>query len=221
MIARRGEVHGLAGGDTGLLVLTNDTWNRVMGAIGGVLVAPRRDLDPLSVELPGDPRVALVGVLLAIPHPRLTTLEYVLPAALLELVAGGLRGVLGHPVLLASLPAAPPIPPGPVSDPAWGQIYYGPPHLGESKRYVVVSHDLHNRTTGRPIVVRTTSQPKRAHRSFPAIEGGAARACCGDATSLAERHLRCHPGDHRPRPASLSLADMVAVARGMAETHGL
>jgi hypothetical protein len=86
---------------------------------------------------------------------------------------------------------------------------------------VVVSHDLHNRTTGRPIVVRTTSRAKREHRSFPAIEGGAARACCGDAAALAERHLRCRPGDHRPIPASMSLTDMQAIARGMAQTHGL
>jgi mRNA-degrading endonuclease toxin of MazEF toxin-antitoxin module len=219
--ARRGEVHGLAGGETGLLVLTNDTWNRVMGSVGGVLVAPHGDLDPLSVELPGDRRVALVGVLLTIPHARLTTLEYVVPSAQLEHVAGGLRSVLGHPVLLSSPPAAPPIPAGPVTYPAWGQIHYGPPHRGESKRYVVVSHDLHNRTTGRPIVVRTTSQAKRDHRSFPTIEGGTARACCGDAAALAERHLRCRPGDARPIPASLSLTDMVAVARGMSQTHGL
>jgi hypothetical protein len=119
------------------------------------------------------------------------------------------------------VPAAPPTPPGPVTYPAWSQIYYGPPYQGQNKRYVVVSHDLHNRTTGRPIVVRTTSQPKRDHPSFPAIEGGSARACCGDAVALAERDLRCRPGDHRPVPASLSLTDMVAIARGMAETHGL
>jgi hypothetical protein len=218
---RRGEVHGLAGRDTGILVLTDDTWNRVMGSVGGVLVAPRGDLDPLSVGLPGDPRVALIGVLLAIPRRLLTTLEYVAGAAQMDLVAAGLRSLLGHPGLLASPPAAPPIPPGPVAHSAWGQIYYGPPYGGERKRYVVVSHDLHNRTTGRPVVVRTTSQPRRDHRTFPTIEGGAARACCGDAATIAERTLRCRPGDHRPVPASLSLTDMVAVARGMAETHGL
>jgi hypothetical protein len=219
--ARRGDVHGLAGPDTGILVLTDDTWNRVMGSVGGVLVAPRGNIDPLSVELPGDRRVALIAVLLAIPRRLLTTLEYVAGAAQMELVAAGLRRLLGHPGLLASPPAGPPIPPGPVTYPAWGQIYYGPPYRGESKRYVVVSHDLHNRATGRPVIVRTTSQPKRDHRSFPAIEGGAARACCGDAATIAEGELRCRPGDHRPVPGSLSLTDMVAVARGMAKTHGL
>jgi mRNA-degrading endonuclease toxin of MazEF toxin-antitoxin module len=216
---RRGEVHRLAGRQAGILVLTNDTWNRLMGSVGGVLVAAAGS-DPLAVALPGFGGVALCAVLLAIPLRLLGRLEHVAAAAELTEIAEAVRGLLGHPGLLSSPPEAPPRPPGPVTYPAWGQVYYGPPIGGESKRYVVVSHDLHNRSTGRPAVVRTTSRHKRDHRSFPAIRAGA-RACCGDAATVAERDLRCRPGDGRPEPPSLTLLDMVAIAHGMAETHGI
>jgi hypothetical protein len=190
-----------------------------MRSVGGVLVAAVGS-DPLAVPLRGHSGAALCGILLAVPRTGLATLEHVADGSELETVARALRGLLGHQGLLSAQPVAPPRPPGPVSYPAWGEVYYGPPVGGQSKRYVVVSHDLHNQATGRPVVVRTTSRQKRNHRSFPAIAAGA-RACCGDAATVAERDIRWRPGDGRPDPRSLQLADMVAIAQGMAETHGI
>jgi len=105
--------------------------------------------------------------------------------------------------------------------PRWGEVYYAGPRVGvegQVKRYVVVSDDRWNATQVSAIAVRTTTQNKRWGDAFPLIEGGGARACCGDATVLPHNLFDLR---NRPRPAYLSLDDMASVARGLRDVFDL
>jgi hypothetical protein len=119
-------------------------------------------------------------------------------------------------------PTAPHSPGGPITYPRWGDEYWvgglDQETGGQTKRYVVVSHDFHNAVPARPVIVRTTSQPKRNALEFPAIEDGSCHACCGD--------VRSHPSEdfdlrRRPTPDALSIDDMRRVAYGLASVLDL
>lgn len=223
-VVRRGTVHRLAGGSAGLygvLVLTNDVWNRRMGTVGVVPIRPAAGPGSLWEPVFADQPVlqARVEFLAALPSSRLLEPRFVLPVDDLGRVADALGDLLALPGLCA-VPPVPPSPvPGPTAYPRWGEIYYvGPPISGQVKRHLVVSRDEWNATTPSAVVVRTTSQPKRWGSAFPPIEGGAARACCGDATNLGRAHVDMVG---RPSPPALDLADMARVARGVADVFEL
>jgi mRNA-degrading endonuclease toxin of MazEF toxin-antitoxin module len=216
---RRGTVYRLAGGSAelyGALVLSNDVWNRRMSTVGVVPVrAPSASNAPWEPRFSERPRLcARVGYLASLPAERLLEARFVLSSDQLELVGDALADLLVLPELCETPPALPAPVPG-----RWGEIYYaGPPIGGQVKRFVVVSRDRWNARSGSAIVVRTTSQPKSWGTAFPAIESGAARACCGDAAAVPRARFDL---TRRPRPAALDLEDMARVARGLADVFDL
>lgn len=193
-----------------------------MSSVGGVLVAATGEADPFPVSLGlAGGALALPTLALSLPLANLGEAFYRSTADELRAVEVSLSAVLSLTHLTQSPPHPPMGAPGAIHGPAWGQIYYGPAFDGENKRYVVVSHDLHNIKTERVLAVRTTSQTKSDSASFPRIEGGKAQACCGNLTYLNASHLNWQPGQGRPHPSSLVIDDMVAIARGLKQTHGL
>lgn len=108
-------------------------------------------------------------------------------------------------------------PAGPIDFPRWGDIYWatGFETGGQDKRYVVVSHDHHNKATRRPFLVRTTTAPKRNVQDFPVVQDGAAHSCPGELRTAGEESVSLA---RRPTPDHLVLADMVATAYGIAST---
>jgi len=105
--------------------------------------------------------------------------------------------------------------------PVWGDIYLADPLIGqERKRYVVVSPNAWNSVAPTATIVRTTTATKHDHVAFPPVQRGKAHACCGEATSVPRNALRLASRD-RPIPSTLTLGDMVSIARGIATTHQL
>jgi len=200
-------------------VLTNDVWNRFMGGVGGCPVAKASETDPFPVLLDGGPWRALPSWLIQLAPEDLGGDLYVASSSEMRAIEETLHKFLGASDVLGDLPRSPSTPAGPTAYPRWGQIYYGPPAGGEPKRYVVVSTDSFNSSLGRSLVVRTTSRAKRDTKSFPAIQRGAARACCGDIMVLNNEELAHGPRSRRPHPNRLSLDDMVSIASGLGQTH--
>jgi mRNA-degrading endonuclease toxin of MazEF toxin-antitoxin module len=210
------------------LVLTNDDWNAHMSA---VVAVPLTTLDGNSRQLPhtvpvdsaiglepSEPRyVAVVPWLAALPKEDLGPLFVQAGSKLIEQVEQSLIDLLDLRVVLGR-PPAPSAPVGTASQvPRWAEIYYGPPQgvPAQHKRYVVVSNNGWNASAMRSVLcVRTTTSAKRSGDAFPAIEAGQARACCGELRALSKRLLDLRS---RPRPPSLSLDDMRAVAQGVAD----
>ena len=224
----RGTLHGFDVPGTaalGAVVITNDRWNAAMSQVtvlpfvaaarpedhgyvlgyrSGVISAAR----PLAVIAPPDPRSALGPPIASLSAGELDPLEELL-CRFLQL-----------PTLLAGVPA----PSRPVGDastyPVWGDVYRGPVLGGERKRFVVVSPNEWNRTSGLAAGVRTTTQLKIDDTWFPPILDGKSRACCGDATTLPHTQWRLARRD-RPTPFTTSTKDMIAIARGLADLFDL
>ena len=223
-LALRGTVYRFAGGSPdlyGALVLTNDVWNRRMATVGVAPVRATASADSLwEPVFSREPDLqARVGFLAAQPKERLLESRFVLAPDQLARVGSALADLLASPDLTATPPSPPKSVPGPADYPRWAEVYCaGPPIAGQVKRYVVVSRDQWNGATASAVAVRTTSQPKAWGVAFPAIEGGAARACCGDATAIPGRRFDL---TNRPFPPSLDLEDMARVARGLADVFDL
>lgn len=224
----RGTLHSLTtpGGRTlGAVVISNDRWNAAMSQVTVLpmlrsvdaeeqaYALPYRDAAistarPLSVLAPGESGSPLGPPILSIGTSELASLEE------------RLCQFLQLPALLAGVPA----PSRPVGElgayPVWGDIYRGSVLAGERKRFVVVSPNEWNRSSGLAVGVRTTSQLKIDDIWFPTILGGIARACCGDATTLGLPEWRLARRD-RPTPFTTSTKDMVAIARGLADLYEL
>jgi mRNA-degrading endonuclease toxin of MazEF toxin-antitoxin module len=224
----RGTLHGFDVPGTavlGAVVITNDRWNAAMSQVtvlpfaatarpgeqgyvvgyrSGVISAAR----PLAVIAPPDPRSALGPPIASLSAADLDPLEELL-CRFLQL-----------PALLAGVPA-PSRPIGEASTyPVWGDIYRGPVLGGERKRFIVVSPNEWNRTSGLAVGVRTTTQLKIDDVWFPAILDGKSRACCGDATTFSHSQWRLSRRD-RPAPFTTATKDMVAIARGLADLYEL
>jgi len=221
---RRGSTYkpppGLGADTDSLLVVTNDDWNRVMGDVGVIPLKPLLDPNSLRPRVCDWPALmALCGHLVTIDPEALGPETRQLSDDEMSRVDGGLAELLGLPFTCQTPPVLPPSPAGKATYPRWGEIFYVGPAVGEVfKRYVVVSNDYWNAAAGSAVVVRTTTQLKRVGRSFPAIEDGAACACCGDATTFIHADFDL---THRPTPARLSLDDMAKVSWGLVETHSL
>lgn len=190
-----------------------------MGGVGGCPVAQHSETDPFPVVLDAGPWRALPSWLMQLAPEDLGDDCYVATASEMRATEKDLNNFLAAADVLGEPPRSPGTPPGPTAYPRWGQIYYGPPAGGERKRYVVVSTDSFNSSLGRSLVVRTTSQAKRDSRSFPAIQRGTARACCGDIMVVDNEQLAYGPRTRRPEPNRLSITDMASIVLGLRETH--
>jgi len=209
---------------SGLVVLTNDRWNQTMLRVGVVpvrtAVAPF-DI-PYSVALPGGTHV--VASRLVAPHVEgglLGLVEGALDATTLAAVEDRLCAFLQIPELLRPAPRPAP----PLGDAtryaAWSEVHRAGPEVdGERKRRIVVSPNPWNAVSGMATFVRTTTSFAGHGDEFPQVQGGAGHACCGDATTFELRAVLLQRRD-RPVPHSTTLHDMVAIARGLAVTHGL
>lgn len=199
-----------------MLLLSNDAWISRMSGVAAVIVR--------SAGQPQAPRgVALPGIGWADPHWLVHVKKAALDRALAVAAAASISQIEDDLVELLALsdlhstPSDAPVSPaGTIGYPRWGDIYWvgGFATGGQTKRYVVASHDHYNASAGaRPFLVRTTSQPKRNAQEFPSIQDGVARACCGD---IQTSSVGAVEQARRPSPRSLSLLDMQAVARGLA-----
>ncbi len=230
----RGTVHeyaGAEGGGVGLVIVTNDLWNSRMSQVGVALV--RSDI--LPVEAPyairlSDGRLATAARVLSLRTPEAATAQMpcvigpaqgALSADEVAQLEDALVRFLQLPLLLGPAPR----PRRPVGDasayPNWGDLYYARERIeGERKRFIVVSPNEWNSASGLVSAVRTTSQQKGDVPQFPKIQGGKIHACCGDVASFVSGELLLRRQE-RPTPSTCTLAEMVAIARGIVITHGL
>lgn len=203
-------VSGQAETAVGLLVVSNNTNNKVRGEVTGVPV--------LREPPPRLPTVAIEKVHVAFTAlRRLPTAELTGGMTLptpehLEPVWENLADALLLPELLSESPHWPPD--GPAGDyPRWGKIYYAEPPLGgQTKRWLVVSHDVHNHATARALCVRTTSNTSLQSFETPPIQRGLALAVCPDVI------MKPHERFDLESPESLEQLEreeMVVVARAL------
>ncbi len=194
----------------GLLVVSNNTSNRVRREVTGVpvLMDSLDDRPTVAMEL----RYAATGELRRLPTAQLVR-EVVVPSSeTLEPVWEAIADLLLLPELSSETPRWPPA--GPAGDyPKWGRIYHAEPPLGgQTKRWLVVSHDLHNQATGRVVCVRTTSNTSLETFESPCIQRGFALAVAPDVQVKGADAFDLESGD------SLEQADrdeMVVVARAL------
>lgn len=225
MAVQRGVVYDYQGRSPrnfGLLVLTGDLWNEGMIEVGAVPLTTPEEEGPSAPVLMTSPRLrAWAGRLLMVEQQRLTAALFKLSDDNLALVEDALCQILSLADLCSEAPGQPQTPPGRIDYPRWSEIYYSKLRIGnEHKRYVVVSNDHWNKATQAAIVVRTTTQPSRHAPGFPWIQGGRAKACCGNAAAVPANALQMR-ATARPQPSSLPFRDMVTIAREIAVTHQL
>ena len=213
-------------GTAAFVVITNDRWNQSMLQVGVLPVRTSVEPfdEPYTVALTGG-RAVVASRLGATDEgagsPLLGSVVTALSPSELAAVEDRLCEFLQILPLLAPAPRVSP-PLGEAGKyPVWGQIYRaGPSVAGERKRRVVVSPNAWNAISGMATFVRTTTSFERHGPEFPQIQGGAARACCGDATTIEHERVRLAPRD-RPVPHVVTMRDMVAIARGLMVTHEL
>lgn len=210
-----------------VVVLTTNTWNAAMSQVGAVVV--RREVDdfetPHAIELAGVGRAIGCAIVSldapAQPSSVIGPLLRMLSPDELNALEERVCAFLDLPLLTAGRPVRPELPGDPTTYPAWGEVYRaGPPIDGERKRYVVVSPNRWNCIAPYVTVVRTTSRDKTNIDAFPRMQGGSARASCGDLSVRARGEILLMPRD-RPTPRSLTYTDMAGIGRGIAFTHGL
>lgn len=235
MPLQRGYVHKFIGqsahGTQALLILTNDRWNATMSQVGVVPI--RQTVAPLEVPyavgtIGGRSAIACALLSLDTPGSGANRPSAIGPAiallddAALAAVEDRLRDFLGLPSLLGTPdPHARRPPAGAIDHPLWGDVYRArEPIQGENKRYIVLSPNPWNARAGRVVAVRTTTRFKFPEKSFPQVQSGKARACCGETSSRANQEFLLRPQD-RPTPSTTSLPDMTRIARGVAFTHEL
>ncbi len=209
------------------IILTNDRWNSVYPTVG--IVPVRETVQPL--EAPHSVQLASGGFAVACdlvnvfhpPQPAspLGAQVFVVPPDELAAIEDQLCLFLQLPRLLGPRPMKGRPVPSARAYPFWSEIYFSePPINGQLKRRIIVSPDAWNAVAGRVTLVRTTSQIKVDHGSFPEIQRGQARAACGDMTTVPTTDVVLDP-QRRPSPSATTVADMVAIARGLTVTHDL
>lgn len=212
--------------NTGWIVLTNDRWNGAMNSSGCVPI--RQNIEPFEVphSIPlASGGYAVASELVNIPHPPISDAlggrQFTVPPQELAAIEERLCLFLQLPRLLGPNPAKMRPAPSAKPYPYWSEVYFaGPAYEGQLKRYVIVSPDGWNAASGLVSLVRTTTRVKQDSAAFPDIQGGKARAACGDLTTIPGAAVIVDP-HRRPTPQTTSLQDMVAIARGFAATHEL
>ncbi len=166
-----------------MLVISNNARNRH----GEVCALPvRRGGGWPSVEIAGC--TVRVGDVIRLPSGDLEAPVFEASAVEMHIVGQQLADLLLLPEQCSRPPVLPSDgPPG--AYPRWGRIYYADPPLGgQTKRWLVVSHDHFNAASGDAICVRTTSNTSLHADELPFIERGFALAVCPDL--LTKRHER-------------------------------
>ncbi len=234
MPLQRGVLYRLEGAvspeSIGAVVLTHNPWNDTMHQAGIVVV--RSAL--AAVEQPHAVPLASGGCAVVTrltsesmpgqPDSIIGPSELALPQAELDAIEDKLVQLLELPLLLSGRARTLPLAGSATPYPLWGDVYYAGPRIGtERKRFVVISPNRWNAVGGYATCVRTTTSFKGRPLQFPRVltypDQPAAFACCGDATTFAT-----HMFDQRerpPRPTHASLADMVAISKGLVVTHDL
>lgn len=209
------------------LVVTNDRWNQTMSQIGVLpirRVVPQCDA-PYSTPLPSGGHVLASRLVAPDVGPTAPPLLGAARGAVMPEVLAAVEEQLILFLQLDRLRAPAPRIPGPAGDattyPVWGELYLAGPLInGERKRRVVVSPNAWNAASGLATLVRTTTSFKYDDEAFPKIQGGAARACCGDATTMSHEQIRLAERE-RPHPRVATMAEMTRIAKGFVATHGL
>lgn len=232
----RGTIHELVNapvaepGAVGLAVFTNDRWNSAMSQVGAALVRP--EILPVEAQYAVQLRdgrfataarvVSLIAPLAAggAPSPFGPAQGALTSAELAQLEDAFVR-FLQLPLLLVPAPR----PRRPLGNPAeypnWGDLHYGNELIeGERKRFIVVSPNEWNAATGLASALRTTSRFRADVAQFPRIQGGRVHACCGDLSTFGPGELLLRRGS-RPTPATCTLPELIAIARGVVATHDL
>lgn len=227
----RGTIHELTGApNVGLAILTNDRWNSAMSQVGAALVRPEilPVEEPYAVQL-GDGRFVTAARVISLQTPAAEPdgaspfgpAQGSLSTDELRRLEDALLRFLQLPLLLRPVPQLR----RPVGDASryanWGELYVGNQlTAGERKRFIVVSPNEWNAATGVVSAIRTTSKLKLNAAQFPKIQGGRIHVCCGDLTTFGPGALLLRR-QSRPTPATSTLAEMVAIARGLVITHDL
>ena len=214
-------------GTEAFLVITNDRWNQTMSQIGVLPVrrdVPEHDI-PYSTPLPDGGQIVASRLVAPDIGPGATPLLGPARGSATEEVLAAVEDKLVLFLQLERLVVPAPRIPRPVGDatryPVWGDLYLaGSPIDGERKRRIVVSPSAWNALSGLATLVRTTTAFKLDDVAFPRIQGGAASACCGDATTMVHEQVRLSERE-RPYPRVATMAEMALVARGLAATHEL
>lgn len=170
----------------GLLVVSHDSANRTTREVTAC---------PVLRSEPAGPAVRMsagwVSVGDLVPRAAFSLQQTVFTATGDEMAAVSreLADLLLIPELLADpLYRQREIPGG--SYPRWGATYYAEPPLGgQTKRWLVVSHDHFNAASGDAVCVRTTSNTSYAGPEVPLIEGGTAAAVCPDVQTKAHHRF--------------------------------
>lgn len=194
----------------GLLVVSN---NRANTLYENVTVTPVLSGKPvLSVQTAsGNVDYSLI---LQIPKLRLGEQVAILEGSELTDVSDAVADLLMIPELCADSPRMPDPPPSSKPDyPRWGKTYYAQPALGgETKRWLVVSHDDFNSTQERAICVRTTSRTDYPADEIPLIQSGFAAAVCTDITN---KELEMFSLGSEVKLDQAKLSEMTPVARAI------
>lgn len=208
-----------------VLILTSPEWNATMSQVGGVVVRQHVAAleEPHCVGLAGGD-IAVCCAVVSLLAPSLE--ESPIGEAIrdlgpeeLEQVEDRVAMFLRLPQLAAGRPLRPELPGDPARYPLWGDVYYAEPLIDdERKRYVIMSPNAWNAVAPYVSLVRTTSRDKANVAAFPLIEGGAARAACGDLSVRRHGEIIIDPRS-RPTPRTVSFGDMSVIARGIARTH--
>lgn len=224
----RGWIYGPAQerpGTSGFAVVTNDRWNQVMTRVGVLPIRTKVEpFDaPYSIDLADGGHV--VASRLVAPHvletPLLGPVMGSIDPDTLAAVEDRLCAFLQIPELLQASPRIAQPRGDATSYAVWGSVYLAGAELdGERKRRIVISPNPWNAVSGMATLVRTTTSFERRGIEFPQIQAGRARACCGDATTFDLSAVRLLPRERRT-PATATMRDMMAIARGLIVTHDL
>jgi mRNA-degrading endonuclease toxin of MazEF toxin-antitoxin module len=220
---QRSVAYSINGTGTDGVVLTKDSWNSRMLAVGVVPIKPYDELtSPAALPLDDEPTLNLDPARLVIaPQEKLGRPVRVLDDDSMHRLEQGLAELIDAQRLTTEPLRAVRPPAGQLDYPQWGEIYYPKADRigGEAKRYVVVSNDLWNSQKKSVLVARTTTQPKHPTDEFPLVAGGVAQVVCGELGAIRPSALDL---DRRPRGQTrLGLKEMSSVVHGITRTHVL
>jgi mRNA-degrading endonuclease toxin of MazEF toxin-antitoxin module len=221
MIPRRGVayiVNGQSQDSAGGMVVSSNHWNQESPNIG--VIPLRRHYDE-EVPFPVvEGLQAACGSVVHVASVRLTEELFALNAVDLNAVERSLADVLVLPSICRPDPHRPGSPRDIADEyPRWGRIYYAEPPLdGQTKRWLVVSHDYWNAGSGTALCVRTTSNDHHQSDVVPAIQRGLAYAVCPELQVKARARFDLISAAKLPQA---SLAEMRAVGIGLANVFRL
>jgi mRNA-degrading endonuclease toxin of MazEF toxin-antitoxin module len=221
VIPRRGVAYIIGGQseDTaGGIVVSSNRWNREAPNIGVIPLRRRYDEEVPFPIVEG--LQAACGSVVHIASARLTEELFALGDDELSAVERSLADLLMLPSICRPDPHRPGSPRDVENEhPRWGRIYYAEPALGgQTKRWLVVSHDYWNAGSATALCVRTTSNDSYHSDVVPAIQRGFAYAVCPELQVKARARFDLASTAELPQA---SLDEMRAVGIGLANVFRL